>query len=1195
MDWPCREHQRQEEGNYLPDLSQLLSAWEEESPIRRTVASLARGESIHLLGLAGSLPSWVAASLAFYLSQESARPVPMLVVTRGMSEAERVAAEVRQYLPDRPTLLLPPRPEVLGPLTALSREGEFIRLEAESAMREREGTVIVAPAETVRQRMVPRPAQGVLDLRRGLIIPPRTAAERLTSLGYERVPEVNRPGEFAWRGGVMDVYPPEQDPIRVEWFDDEVDSVRTFNPETQRSVDNHLKRRIGPAGELLLDAKARARGIRRISEELQVLTANLRATGKGEAAAEAEQHYGQLLHALSEGRSVPGLQRLQSAFSRQVPLTQLFAAPPLVVYVDAARVMEAFRGQDGVEQERFRRSMERGQLLPLETETVYSGAEVLTALKASALAEVTLDLMAHGHSRPAMHELTLVGRPAPRIHGQDSLLQSELQHLKKARQRVVLVARDEAAYQLIEKRCLDAGTAVQPGLPPRGAVGIVLGQLGHGFMLPELALVVLGEAELSGREIRPQVPRRRYAKSTLSVNELNVGELVVHINHGVGRYLGIRTLAIEGQHKDYLTVQYAGNDTLYVPVEQLNLIQKYVGVEGREPKLSRMGGSDWAKAKEKVRKSVRDMADELVRLYALRESRPGFAFGPDTPWQGDFEAAFAYQETRDQLRAIAEIKADMERPQPMDRLLCGDVGYGKTEVALRAAFKAIMAGKQVAILVPTTLLAEQHYATAKSRMAGYPVEVEVLSRFRTYKEQKDILRRLGNGQVDFLVGTHRLLSGDVKFQDLGLLVIDEEHRFGVAHKERIKQLKANVDVLTLSATPIPRTLHMGLIGIRNMSVIETPPRDRLPVETLVAEFDPDLIREAIRREVDRNGQVFYVQNRIRAIDASVSRLLKMLPDLRVGVVHGQMEETRIEDTMARFIDQEYDVLVTTNIIESGLDIPNANTLVVEDGDKMGLAQLYQLRGRVGRSARLAYAYFTYHRDRVLNPEAEKRLDAIREFTELGAGYQIALRDLEIRGAGNLLGAEQHGYVAAIGFDLYTQLLAQAVRELRGQPNTVRVEPQIELKVDAYLPDAYIQDPRQKILLYKRMVSAEEVETIDEIGDELIDRFGSWPDPVSRLLETARIRVLALSLAATYVGWQRERVMFKLSADSPLTGEALAVLVRQYPGRVIPGNSEEIAIRLEPGKASAESATATALEVLTLLKESVEVRMTEQSG
>ncbi len=1188
-------HRRQEEGNYLPDLSQLLSAWEEDSPIRRTAASLARGDSVRILGLAGSLPSWIAASLAFYLSQPPRQSVPMLVVTRGMMEAERVAAEVRQYLPDRPTLLLPPRPEVIGPLAALSREGEFVRLEALRAIRERADAVIVAPAETVRQRMLPGLTDGVLDLRPGLIIPPHTAAQRLTALGYERVPEVNRPGEFAWRGGIMDVYPPEQDPIRVEWFDDEVDSVRTFDLRTQRSVETHPQRRIGPAGEFILDPTARARGMRRISEELKVLSANLRATGKPDAAEWADEHYGQLLHALSEGQSVPGLQRLQSAFYPQVPLTQLFAAPPLIVYVDGARVEETFRGQDASDQERFRRSMERGQLLPLETETVYSQAEVSAALRASALAEATLDLMAHGHSRSATHEVTLVGRSAPRVHGQDSLLQSELQHLKKARQRVVLVARDEAAYQLMERRCLDVGISVQPGLPSPGAVGMVLGQLGHGFVLPELALAVLGESELSGREIRPQVPRRRHAKSTLSVSELSVGELVVHITHGIGRYLGIQTLTIEGRHKDYLTVQYAGNDTLYVPVEQLNLIQKYVGIEGREPKLSRMGGGEWAKAKEKVRRSVREMADELVRLYALRESRPGFAFGPDTPWQADFEASFPYEETPDQLRAIREIKADMERARPMDRLLCGDVGYGKTEVALRAAFKAIMAGKQVALLVPTTLLAEQHYATAKARLAGYPVEVEVLSRFRTYAEQKDILRRLRSGQVDLLVGTHRLLGKDVIFHDLGLLVVDEEHRFGVAHKERIKQLKADVDVLTLTATPIPRTLHMALIGIRDMSVIETPPQDRLPVETLVAEFDPDLIREAIRREVERQGQVFYVQNRIRTIDTSVSRLLKMLPDLRVAVVHGQMDETRIEDTMARFIDQEYDVLVATNIIESGLDIPNANTLVVEDGDKLGLAQLYQLRGRVGRSARLAYAYFTYHRDRVLTPEAEKRLEAIREFTELGAGYQIALRDLEIRGAGNLLGAEQHGQVAAVGFDLYTQLLAQAVRELKGQPSSDRIEPQIELKVDAYLPDAYIEDPRQKILIYKRMVSADDVETIDAIGDELLDRFGSWPTPVVRLLETARIRVLALSLGMTYVGWQRDRVVLKASSESPVTGEALAALVRRYPGRVMPGKSEEIAIRLEPSKVSIEAAAATAREVLGLLKEAVEVGVAEQSG
>ncbi len=1184
----------------LLDLSLLLPSWEAYPPFQAMVEDLLGGKSAEVLGLSGSSPTFLAASLVRSAEGHSGQPLPLLMITSGMAEAERLAQEIRQYLPDRSTYTLPPRMQVMGTVTAASRDFEFLRLETLTALAGDPCSVVVTPFEAARQRMIPLAHAGAVEVRPGTVISPEALAARLVELGYEREAEVIQVGQFSWRGGVLDVAPPGQDPVRLEWFDDQIDSVRTFSFESQRSIDNHAWARLGPARELLLERSARQRGIARISEEARELVENLRAIGQPERAVKAEARYAEILHALEENRIVPGLERFQSAFSPGQPLTAFFERPPLIAYVDSSRIAEAFRGRDQAEEESFRTWMERGELLPLETETSYRESEVYGKLRSAALAEVSLDLMAHGHSGPRDRHVALVGRPAPRIHGQDDLLQSELSHLKKSRQRVVMVVRDQRAAGLMLERCQEAGFSVQSTLPEPGGLGVVIGQLNHGFVIPELALVVFGEAELSGREVKASVPRRRRPQGGVNLQELSPGHLVVHVSHGIGRYLGIETLIIDGQHKDYLKVQYAGEDTLYVPVDQLNLLQKYVGVEGREPKLSRMGGGEWSKAKDRVRQSVRDIADQLVRLYAVREARPGYAFPRDTPWQEDFEASFAYEETKDQLRAIDEIKRDMERPRPMDRLLCGDVGYGKTEVALRAAFKAIMAGKQVALLVPTTLLAEQHYATAKARMAGYPIVVEVLSRFRTKAQQTDILRHLAKGQVDLLIGTHRLLGKDVKFQDLGLLIVDEEHRFGVAHKERIKAMKEHVDVLTLSATPIPRTLHMALIGIRDMSVIETPPQDRLPVETLVAEFDPDLVREAIRREVDRGGQVFYVQNRIRAMDASVSRLMKMLPDLRVAVVHGQMDETRIEDTMARFIDQEYDLLVATNIIESGLDIPNANTLVVEDGDHLGLAQLYQLRGRVGRSTRLAYAYFTFRRDKALTPEAEKRLEAIREFTELGAGYQIALRDLEIRGAGSLLGAEQHGFVASIGFDLYTELLAEAIREMKGEPRPARIEPQIECGVDAYLPESYIADARQKIAIYKRLVAALSLTSIEELADELIDRFGDWPDPVARLLETAKIRVLASDLGISHVAKEPGRLVFTSGPDSSVSSEALSALVRRFSGRIIPtpGKVPKLAIRLEtrPGHpGEVEEALATAIEVLSLLKGAVLGNVAEKSG
>jgi transcription-repair coupling factor (superfamily II helicase) len=661
------------------------------------------------------------------------------------------------------------------------------------------------------------------------------------------------------------------------------------------------------------------------------------------------------------------------------------------------------------------------------------------------------------------------------------------------------------------------------------------------------------------------------------------GDYVVHVTHGIGRFMGIRTLEAGGQRRDYLHIAYAGDDSLYVPVEQLDLVQRYQGPDDRPPKLSRLGGAEWSRAKERVKASVRELAEGLIKLYAARQARPGFAFGPDTPWQRDFEAAFPYEETPDQIRATEEIKRDMEAPRPMDRLLLGDVGYGKTEVALRAAFKAIMAGKQVAMLVPTTLLAEQHYATARARMAGFPIEVEVLSRFRSPADQRAVIEGLKDGRVDFVIGTHRLLGKDVAFRDLGLLIVDEEHRFGVAHKERIKQLKETVDVLTLSATPIPRTLHMTMIGIRDVSVIETPPEDRFPVETIVAEYDEDLVREAIRRELDRDGQVYYVQNRIAAMDGTLARLRRLLPDARIAVAHGRMDEDRLEDVMARFLAQEYDILLATSIIESGLDIPNVNTLIVEDADRLGLAQLYQLRGRVGRSSRLAYAYFTYRPDRTMTPEAEQRLAAIRDFTELGSGYQLALRDLEIRGAGNLLGPEQHGFVAAVGFELYTALLAEAVAELKGEAAPEPVETALEFDVNAYLPDDYVDDHRQKIALYKRLVGAKDLATVEDLSREMAERYGPPPEPVLHLLRLARMRVMARQLGLAQVTHRGDRLVFRLARPGGVGPEAVVALGRKYPGRLIQmtGKAPELGLRLS--SRSARDVLETALDALETMR------------
>lgn len=669
-----------------------------------------------------------------------------------------------------------------------------------------------------------------------------------------------------------------------------------------------------------------------------------------------------------------------------------------------------------------------------------------------------------------------------------------------------------------------------------GQVQLVVGQLNEGFELPLGRLVVVTDAELFGHKTKPTMKRQKMsnAERIKDYNELKIGDYVVHVSHGVGRYVGMETLDIKGVHKDYLLIIYRGEDKLYIPVEQLELVQKYVGSEGKTPKLNKLGGAEWKRVTARVQKSVIDIADDLIKLYAKREAEKGFAYSPDDALMHEFEEAFPYEATEDQGRSVKEIKRDMESIRPMDRLLVGDVGYGKTEVALRAAFKAMMDGKQVAFLVPTTILAQQHYETMISRFANFPINIGILSRFRTKKQQEETLAGLGSGKIDIVVGTHRLLSKDVAYRDLGLLVVDEEQRFGVTHKEKIKQLRANVDVLTLTATPIPRTLHMSMVGVRDLSVIETPPANRYPIQTYVVEQNDILIKEAIERELSRSGQVFYLHNRVDSIVQKADRIQALVPNARVGYAHGQMTENELESTILRFLENEFDVLVTTTIIETGVDIPNVNTLLVENADRMGLSQLYQLRGRVGRSNRIAYAYFMHEKNKVLREEAEKRLQAIKEFTELGSGFKIAMRDLSIRGAGNILGAQQHGFIDSVGFDLYSQMLSDAINERmpqvgekQGESSTV----EIDLPLDAYIPDYYIEDSRQKIEMYKRFRQITTTENIMQLQDDMIDRFGEYPQQVADLFIISEIKLNAEKVGIQTIKLKKNSIELLLSEEA----------------------------------------------------------------
>ena len=686
-----------------------------------------------------------------------------------------------------------------------------------------------------------------------------------------------------------------------------------------------------------------------------------------------------------------------------------------------------------------------------------------------------------------------------------------------------------------------------------GQVVVTFGNLVKGFEYPDLKICVISDKEVFG-EAKKSLPKkgskRKGVGKITSFAELKPGDYVVHANHGVGVFKGIKQIEIAGNTRDYLDIVYDKGDKLYVPVDQLDLVQKYIGSEGKNPKINKLGGNEWQKAKAKVRKSINEIAEDLVKLYAARAALKGYKYSKDTEWQRQFEDEFPYEETPDQLTSLEEIKHDMESDKPMDRLLCGDVGYGKTEVAIRAAFKAVMDGKQVAFLVPTTILAEQHYKNLVKRFSDFPVKIDMVSRFRTTKQQKATLQALKEGNVDILIGTHRLVSKDIVFKDLGLLIVDEEQRFGVAQKEKIKSIKKNVDVLTLSATPIPRTLHMSLTGVRDISVIETPPEERFPIQTYVLEQNDQLIRDAILREVAREGQVYFVYNRVESIQGMANYISELVPECKVGVIHGQMTEKELEAEMIKFMQKEYDVLVCTTIIETGIDIQNVNTIIVNNADKMGLSQLYQLRGRVGRSNKIAYAYFMYTKDKVLTEVAEKRLKALKDFTELGSGFKIAMRDLEIRGAGNMMGSSQHGHMAAIGYDLYCRMLEDTVKLIKGDIYKEPIETTVDIKVDAYIPSSYIEDEIQKIEVYKKIAAIENLNDYKEIKEELEDRYSSIPEAVYNLMDIAYIKSLAKELLIEEIKEFKSEVRFKFPKEYKKVNYIYNILLKNYKENVV---------------------------------------------
>lgn len=1061
-----------------------------------------------------------------------------VVVTHNLFQAQKLQEDFLEFLPEEEVLLYPVNEMISIEIATASPELKAQRINVLSQLLTDEKKLVIVPIAGLRRFLPPQALwqSAHQSIQVGETLDIDAFLENLISMGYERTDMVAAPGDFSVRGGIIDVYPlTREHPIRIEFFADEVDSIRFFNVDNQLSIEKIEAITLQPAREIILQNDHYQRAVSALEASLTHKLAHMRDEA---ARADLSENIEAELEQLRQQQPFAEMYKYTSLFYEQPAHLLDYIGESSVVFLDEmSRIRETAEHLDQEEADWQMTLIEKNEL----PEEITMAAQAEEQMSSHCLVYFSLFMRHLPHTQPE-NVVNVSARAMQNFHGQLPVLQNEMERWRQSEFAVVFLAVNEERARKLQNVLADFGIEADmvdgtQGVIP-GKVQMMIGAVQNGFELPGEQLAVITEGEVFTKKVKK--PRKRQkvsnAERIKSYSELGIGDYVVHANHGIGKYLGIETIEMDGVHRDYLNVRYAGNDKLYIPVEQIDLIQKYVGSEEKDPKVSKLGGSDWKRVKKRVQASVQDIADDLIALYAQREASQGYAYPEDDFEQREFEDAFPYEETEDQLTAIKEIKEDMEKERPMDRLLCGDVGYGKTEVAIRAAFKAIMAGKQVALLVPTTILAQQHFETMQERFAQYPMNIGVLSRFRTRKQQKETIQGLKDGTVDFVIGTHRLLSKDVAFSDLGFLIVDEEQRFGVTHKEKIKRLKANVDVLTLTATPIPRTLHMSMLGVRDLSVIETPPENRFPVQTYVAEYNGRLVRESIERELARGGQVYFLYNSVERIPRMAEEIAALVPDARVAYAHGQMKENELETVMFDFLDGDYDVLVSTTIIETGVDIPNVNTLLVYNADRMGLSQLYQLRGRVGRSNRVAYSYLTYQRDKVLNEASEKRLQAIKEFTELGSGFKIAMRDLSIRGTGNLLGSEQHGFIDSVGFDLYSQMLQDAITKRKGeQPQSEKPEVDLDIDADAYIPDDYIEDARQKIAMYKRFKAVASSEDVLDLESEMIDRFGDFPEEVQRLFTVARLKVMSSHLHIESIKEQQQvyQVLFAEDASQLL--------------------------------------------------------------
>ncbi|HEM3670301.1 TPA: transcription-repair coupling factor [Streptococcus suis] len=1048
-----------------------------------------------LLGLSGTSKSLVMATAYDSLAEK------IMIVTASQNEAERLATDLSAIIGSENVYNFFTDDSPIAEFVFASKERTQSRIDSLNFLTDSTQSGILVVSMAACRVLLPNPEifkQSKIQIEVGQEIEVDKLVKKLVNTGYKKVSRVLTQGEFSQRGDILDVFDMQAEaPYRLEFFGDEIDGIRIFDVDSQKSLENLDEISISPASDIILSSEDYSRASQYIQTAIEQSTREEQQSYLREVLADMQTEYRH-----------PDLRKFLSCIYEQswTLLDYLPKSSPLFLD-DFHKIAD--------KQAQFEK-----EIADLLTDDLQKGKTV-SSLKyfASTYAELRKYKPATFFSSfqkglgnvkfDALYQFTQ--HPMQEFFHQIPLLKDELTRYAKSNNTVVIQASSDVSLHTLQKTLQEYDIHLPVHAADKlveGQQQVIIGQLASGFHLMDEKLVLITEKEIFNKKIKRKVRRTNIsnAERIKDYSELAVGDYVVHHVHGIGQYLGIETIEISGIHRDYVTVQYQNSDRISIPVEQIDLLSKYLASDGKAPKVNKLNDGRFQRTKQKVQKQVEDIADDLIKLYAERSQLKGFAFSPDDENQIEFDNYFTHVETDDQLRSIDEIKKDMEKDSPMDRLLVGDVGFGKTEVAMRAAFKAVNDGKQVAILVPTTVLAQQHYANFQERFAEFPVNVDVMSRFKTKKEQEKTLEKLKKGQVDIIIGTHRLLSKDVVFADLGLLIIDEEQRFGVKHKERLKELKKKIDVLTLTATPIPRTLQMSMLGIRDLSVIETPPTNRYPVQTYVMETNPSVIRDAMLREIDRGGQVYYLYNKVDTIEQKVSELKELVPEASIGYVHGQMSEIQLENTLYAFVEGEYDILVTTTIIETGVDIPNANTLFIENADHMGLSTLYQLRGRVGRSSRIAYAYLMYRPDKSLTEVAEKRLEAIKGFTELGSGFKIAMQDLSIRGAGNILGAAQSGFIDSVGYEMYSQLLEQAILEKQGKvTQRQKSNSEVNLQIDAYLPSDYIGDQRQKIEIYKRIKNIDSRVNYQELQEELIDRFGEYPDVVAYLLEIGLLK------------------------------------------------------------------------------------------